>query len=207
MKRNNEENALHSVGFDFPACFFFSYLTVNWSLEQWGEDEKTIIEKTSIGGPFSALRANGTQITWDDMKGRPHILFFGFTHCPDICPTTLHQIGLWLDQIGHEADKIDAYFVTVDPMRDKPEILSAYLSAFNKRITGITGSKNQIEKIIKAWGIFAEKVSFKDEDYVMNHISSVYLMDSSGKFWGTIGHGEDMKIAKQKLLRLLSSAN
>lgn len=158
-----------------------------------------------IGGPFTAMTTEGKTITQRDMIGRPHAVFFGFTHCPDVCPTTLYEAGLWLQKLGPEGDKFDVYFVTVDPQRDDAKTLGQYLTAFDKRITGITGSQAQIDDLVKKWRVFAQREE-TDDGYLINHTASTFLMQSDGSFFGTIAYGEDIDTAVAKLKRLAGAS-
>jgi protein SCO1/2 len=185
----------------FVLAGFLAFSTVG----KFFNNDNKVAGLISIGGPFTALAANGSPITHDDLKGRPHVLFFGFTNCPDICPTTLYEAGEWLKALGPDGDKLDIYFVTVDPKHDTPEMLSTYLTAFDKRIKGITGSEEQIADIVKKWRVYAEKVDTGDGDYTMNHTASTFLMKANGEFFGTIAYGEQMDVAKGKLERLVKS--
>ena len=117
-------------------------------------------------------------------------MFFGFTHCPDVCPTTLYEGTQWLTELGADGDKIDIYFVTVDPERDTVEVMSDYLSAFDGRIKGITGTPEQIAQMIKKWRVYAEKVP-ADDDYTMNHTATTFLMNGKGEFVRTIDWNRD----------------
>ena len=180
---------------------FLAYSTVNWTMQNTGEGGS--VGRADIGGPFSAVGSDGKLITHADLKGRPHALFFGFTHCPDVCPTTLYEGSQWLKELGQDGDKVDIYFVTVDPQRDTVEVLSDYLSAFDPRIKGITGSPEQIAQLIKKWRVFAQKVDTEDDDYTMNHTATTFLMNSKGEFVRTIAYGEDSKVAVDKLRKLV----
>ncbi|MEP0942685.1 MAG: SCO family protein [Rhizobiaceae bacterium] len=180
---------------------FLAYSTVNWSING-GHDGGSGM-RADIGGPFSAVRSDGVPITHADIQGRPHVMFFGFTHCPDVCPTTLYEGSQWLEALGEDGDKVDMYFVTVDPERDTVEVLNDYLSAFDGRIKGITGSPEQISQLVKKWRVFAEKVKTED-DYTMNHTATTFLMNSKGDFVRTIAYGEDNKVAIDKLRKLVA---
>ncbi len=180
---------------------FLAYSTVNWTMQNSGNGGSPM--RADIGGPFSAVNSDGKPITHADLKGRPHVLFFGFTHCPDVCPTTLYEGGQWLKELGSDGDKVDIYFVSVDPERDTVEVLSDYLSAFDPRIKGITGSPEQINQLIKKWRVYSEKVPTDDGDYTMNHTATTFLMNSKGEFVRTIAYGEDNKIAVEKLRKLV----
>ena len=181
---------------------FLAYSTVNWTMQGSGNSGSNM--RADIGGPFSAVRSDGVPITHADLQGRPHVLFFGFTHCPDVCPTTLYEGSQWLEALGEDGDKVDIYFVTVDPERDTVEVLNDYLSSFDERIKGITGSQEQINQLVKKWWVYAEKVPTEDDDYTMNHTATTFLMDSKGEFVSTIAYGEDNKVVIEKLRKLLS---
>jgi protein SCO1/2 len=160
------------------------------------------IADADIGGPFDLVRADGTRITDRDLAGHPYAIFFGFTHCPEVCPTTLYEAGGWLEQLGEEDSGFRFYFVTVDPARDTPEVLSEYMTSFPK-ITGITGDEAGIEQIKKEYKVFAQKVPLEDGDYTMDHTATVYLMDGDGHFFGTIAWREDSDTAVAKIRRLI----
>ena len=177
---------------------------LGWSTFDWHQKGGVeSVSEGSIGGPFEALRTDGTTITRSDMIGRPHLVFFGFTHCPDICPTTLYDASVWLEDLGPDGGKIDVYFVTVDPERDSPKVLGEYLSAFGNRITGITGSADQIKVLERAWKVYSKKATTGD-DYSVDHTALTFLMKADGGFFGTVAYGEDRAVAVKKLRRLLA---
>ena len=138
--------------------------------------------------------------------GHPSMLFFGYTHCPDVCPTTMAEMANWFETLGPDAKDLKAYFVTVDPERDTPELLGNYVSWVSDRITGITGKREEINKIISAWGVVAEKVPSSDGSYTMNHTASIFLLDKAGKFTGTIAYQEDTETALEKIRRLIGES-
>ena len=179
---------------------FLAYSTVTWTINQ--RDGSSTVGRADVGGAFTAQLADGTTISQADLNGRPHVVFFGFTHCPDVCPTTLYEASQWFKELGPDGDKVDMYFVTVDPERDTPEVLTSYLSAFDGRIKGITGTVPQITALAKAWRVYMEKVPTGD-DYTMNHTATTFLMNSKGEFVRTIAYGEDGKIAVEKLRKLI----
>ena len=166
----------------------------------------TNISQSNIGGPFELVRDDGSQITRDDILGRNHALFFGFTHCPEICPTTLFEAAGWLKELGADADKLDFYFFTVDPERDTPEILNPYVNAFDARITGVTGTPEKMTQALGAYRVFAQRVELEDDDYTMDHSASVLLFRKDGSFMATISYGEDTQTAIAKLKRLLEDS-
>jgi protein SCO1/2 len=157
----------------------------------------------SIGGPFSVVDQTGQPVTDASLKGHPSAMFFGYTYCPDVCPTTLFEMTAWLETLGPEADKLKVYFVTVDPERDTQEQMASYLSAFDPRISGLTGSPAAIERMIKAYRIYSRKVPVDGGSYIMDHTASVYLLNSNGVFVGTIDYKESPETAVAKLKRLV----
>ena len=138
--------------------------------------------QVAVGGPFSLTDQNGKTITDADMKGHPFIVFFGFTHCPDVCPTTLYDLSQALNGLGDDAKNIPALFVTVDPERDTPEVMKRYVSNFNPDIRGVTGDPAAIQAMVKAYRGYAKKVPTEDGDYTMDHTAVVYLMGPDGQF-------------------------
>jgi protein SCO1 len=137
----------------------------------------------AIGGSFELIDQHGQRITEQDFKGKPHLVFFGFTHCPDVCPTTLFEVSEVLRTLGPDANRTAALFVTVDPERDTPIAMNDYLSSFDPRLRGATGSPEQIAAVEKTFRVYSKKVpNAKGDDYTMDHTSLVYLMDKSGAF-------------------------
>ncbi len=137
---------------------------------------------SAIGGPFRLTDHDGKAITDQDLKGKPYLVFFGFTHCPDICPTTLFEVSEILRALGPDADRVAALFVTVDPERDTPAILKDYLSSFDPHLRGVTGSAEAITAIERDYRVYAKKVPLEGGDYTMDHTALVYLMDKEGRF-------------------------
>lgn len=146
--------------------------------------------RADIGGPFSLVDQDGRAFTDRDLLGKPTLVFFGFTYCPEVCPTTLLHMSSWLKQLGSDADKLNAVYVTVDPERDTPKQIKQYLSAFDPRIRGLTGTPDQVASIVKGYKAYAKRVPLENGDYVMDHSTMVYMMDESGGFVGPIGYGE-----------------
>lgn len=158
------------------------------------------------GGTYSLIDHTGTPVNQTMLEGHPSLLFFGFTHCPDVCPTTMAEMQVWFEQLGDEAGNLKGYFVTVDPERDTPEIIGGYVNWVSDRLVGITGTRTEIDKIIAAWRIFAEKVPTSDGDYTMNHTASVFLLNNKGQFTGTISYGENVQMALKKIRRLIANS-
>jgi protein SCO1/2 len=137
---------------------------------------------SAIGGPFKLIDQNGKPITDQDMKGRPYLVFFGYTHCPDVCPTTLFELSEVLRVLGPDADKTGALFVSIDPERDTPAAMKDYLSSFDPHLVGATGDAKAIDAAEKAYRVYAKKVPGEKGDYSMDHTALVYLMDKQGRF-------------------------
>jgi protein SCO1/2 len=174
---------------------------------QWQSGtDPTRLSIASIGGPFSLVDQKGETVTNKSLRGHPSVMFFGYTYCPDVCPTTLFEMTAWLDTLGPEANALKVYFVTVDPERDTQQQMASYLSAFDPRITGLTGSPEAIEKMTKAYRIYARKVPVDGGSYVMDHTASVYLLDKTGAFTGTIDYKESPETAVAKLKRLIEAS-
>ena len=136
----------------------------------------------AVGGPFQLEDQNGKPVTDADMKGKPFLVFFGFTHCPDICPTTMFDISQILHQLGPDANRTGALFITVDPERDTPAVLKDYLSNFDPHLRALTGDQASIDAAIKAYRVYAKKIPLENGDYTMDHTAVVYLMDKDGHF-------------------------
>lgn len=140
------------------------------------------VATAAVGGPFQLVDQNGRTVTDQDLKGRPFLVFFGFTHCPDVCPTTLFEVSEIMRNLGKDADRMNALFVTVDPERDTPEKLKDYLSSFDPRLHGLTGDPAAIAAVLKAYRVYAKKIPLDAGGYTMDHTAIVYLMDKEGHF-------------------------
>ncbi len=157
-----------------------------------------------VGAPFSLIEANGEPITEAAFAGRPTVLFFGFTYCPEVCPVSLFQVSTLLDEMGDEKRDLQAFFISVDPERDTPESLESYISPFAHNIRGITGDVAGIEALAQAWSIHVEKVPLDDGDYTVDHTASMILLDRHGNFRGTFDHTDPSALQLEKL-RLIST--
>ncbi len=158
------------------------------------------------GGPaistFRLVDQNGVEVTERVMLGRPAVVFFGFTYCPDICPTTLASMTALLGRLGGDADKLGVFFVSVDPERDTPALLKTYLASFDPRIRALTGSDERLRALTRSLGVHYARVGTGDS-YSVDHTASVFLLDAEGRFRGTIAYGEDAGVAEEKLRALL----
>jgi protein SCO1/2 len=162
----------------FAASLAIGLLAMLWALGGWS----AATAPASIGGPFQLIDQSGASVTEKNLLGRPTLIFFGFTHCPDVCPTSLFEISEVLRAMGPDADKVNAYFVSVDPERDTPAAMKDYLASFDPHLKGLTGPADAVAKIISAYRVYAKKVPLKDGDYTMDHTALVYLMDRNGRF-------------------------
>ncbi|CAA2139108.1 MULTISPECIES: SCO family protein [Methylobacterium] len=140
------------------------------------------VATSSVGGPFTLTDQDGRRVTERDFAGATHLVFFGFTHCPDVCPTTLQQIGDVLQALGPKGKDTKALFIAVDPERDTPEALKTYLASFDPRIVGLTGSPEEVAAAVKAYRAYVRKVPTKGDDYTMEHTALVYIMDGRNRF-------------------------
>lgn len=161
----------------------------------------------AIGGPFSLVDTRGNRVTQADLLGKPSALFFGYTNCPDVCPTTLLDLTRILKEMGTDADKLNVVFITVDPARDTPNQLANYLSSFDPRIRGFTGTDAEIAAAAKAYQVYYQRVPSSGGGYSMDHTASVFLMDAKGGFVGTLSYEEDEKTSLAKLERLVKAAS
>jgi protein SCO1/2 len=135
-----------------------------------------------VGGPFHLEDQNGKAVSDADMKGKPFLVFFGFTHCPDICPTTLFDMSQLMQALGPDAARTAALFITVDPERDTPAVMKDYLSNFDPHLRGLTGDQASVSAATRAYRVYAKKVPLENGDYTMDHTAVVYLMDKDGRF-------------------------
>lgn len=165
-----------------------------------------ILAGATIGGPFHLVDHNGNAVTEADLKGHPTAMFFGYTLCPDICPTTLYDMTTLMEQLGPDADQLKVYFVSVDPERDTREVLAEYMSAFDPRFVGLTGTRAEVDEIIKNYRVYARKVEQESGPYLMDHTAGVYLLDDTGTLTGTIDYHENSETSLAKLKRLIGSS-
>lgn len=158
-----------------------------------------------IGGPFTMQATTGKAFTEKDLVGRPSLMFFGYTFCPDVCPTTLADTTSWRAALGLGADDLNIIFVSVDPERDDMNSLKEYVAAFGSPVIGLRGTDAQTDAIKKAYGVFSEKVDDPGASgYLVNHTASVYMLNDKGQFVGTLAYGEAKDVALEKIRRLVS---
>lgn len=158
---------------------------------------------SAVGGPFELTGMDGTRVSNRQFEGAPMLVFFGFTHCPDVCPTKMMELSEIFRAAGDTANKARAVFITVDPARDTPDILKSYLSSFDPRIIGLTGSQAEIDAVVKAYRGYYRRVPTSSGDYTMDHTAIVYLMDKRGQFVGSFNVERPPVEAARELLRHL----
>ncbi|WP_438753296.1 SCO family protein [Pararhizobium sp. O133] len=172
----------------------------------WMSNPKEQLAAGPFGVPFELVSQTGQPISEKAFTGKPSAVFFGFTHCPEVCPTTLFELNGWLEKVDPDGTKLQAYFVSVDPERDTPEIMNQYVSNVSKRIIGISGPPDKVMEMVKGFRVYAKKIPLDeknpDGDYTMDHTASVFLLDAKGAFTGTIAYGENPDTAVQKLENL-----
>ena len=162
----------------FAASLIVGLLIMFWAM---GGVSK-VAQPAAIGGPFQLTDQSGKTVTDKDLKGKPTLIFFGYTHCPDVCPTSLFEISEVLRALGKDADKVNAVFISVDPERDTPATMKEYLSSFDPHLEGLSGDPAETAKVVTSYRVYAKKVPTKDGDYTMDHTALIYLMDRDGRF-------------------------
>lgn len=155
------------------------------------------------GGPFQMVDQDGRPVTEATLRGKPSVVFFGFTYCPDVCPTTLTDLTRWMRALGPRADRLNVVFVSVDPERDTPAQLKSYISAFDPRIRAFTGAPAQVAAMAKGYKAYYQKVPLEGGTYTMDHSSTLFLFDSAGRFVELIPYGAGDEQALPALERLL----
>lgn len=160
-------------------------------------------EEAIYARPFSLIDQNGAPVTQAVFLGKPSAWFYGFTHCPDVCPTALAEMSAILEALGPDAERLQVVFVSVDPERDTPEIMKDYVDYFDPRITGLTGELDQVTTMAKDRYIFFEKAPMEGGDYQMEHQASIQLVTSDGRFFGTLAAEEGFDVRLAKVRRLI----
>lgn len=185
------------------AAFLFGLISLGlaamWTFAPAPDGGRT----SAVGGPFELTSMDGTRVSNRQFEGAPMLVFFGFTHCPDICPTKMMELSEIFRAAGEKAGKTRAVFITVDPARDTPELLKSYLSSFDPRIVGLTGTQAEIDAAVKAYRAYYKRVPTSSGDYTMDHTAIVYLMDKRGQFVGTFNVERPPAEAAKELLRHL----
>lgn len=165
------------------------------------ESQATTPAAANFGGPFTLIGADGQPFSSSRLAGKPYVVYFGFTRCPDTCPTTLNRLVHLRREAGGD-DALNIVFITVDPQRDGPKEVGTYQKAFGAPIIGLTGSPAQLDQVKKEYGIFSQKVPAGGGDYSVDHTATALLFDRGGKFAGTISPDEPDQTALEKLKQL-----
>jgi protein SCO1/2 len=168
--------------------FIFIMLPLVLSIQDKKEDYVTSI----TGSSFSLTDINNNQITEKSFQGPITALFFGFTHCPDICPMTLNKLSMILERLKQENKSLKVFFISIDPERDTPEVMKDYLNSFEGKFTGITGKPEKIFMLSQSWGIASQKIFSENGEYTVNHSSPIILL-RNGKYVDRITHKDDLK--------------
>ncbi len=145
---------------------------------------------------------NGNEFNRASLNEKPSLLFFGFTHCPEICPTTLSQLSEITEKLQNPTDLTNIVFITLDPKRDTQDHLKEYIQYFNKNVIAITGQINEIKKLADNWNVFFETIGSSKENYNINHTATVFMLDRTGVFRGTIAWGENEESVIKKIINL-----
>lgn len=178
--------------------FISASILMGW----WVSDRSRTEQPIAIGGAFSLADHAGKAVTEADFRGSPLAVFFGFTHCPEVCPTTLLRLGSLTKQLGADAARLKILLITVDPERDTPAQLALYLQSFDPGVVGLTGSQAQIDAALQAYKAYAKKVPVNG-GYTMDHTANIYLMTTDGAFRTMIDYHEADSSALAKLRMLL----
>ena len=156
-----------------------------------------------IGGPFDLASSKGGTVKSSDLKGKPYAMFFGFTHCPEVCPTTLYEMSTALGKLGEGAKDFRVFFVSVDPERDTVDNMRDYMASFDPRMEALVPTMEQLTQIARDFRVYYAKVPTSDGSYTMDHTATVYLMDGEGQLAGTISFGEKPETREAKLKKLI----
>lgn len=162
------------------------------------------VAAVDIGGPFQLVDTQGRPVTEKALLGKPSVVFFGFTYCPEVCPTTLTELSAAMKALGRDADKLNVVIVSVDPERDTPAQMKLYLSSFDPRIQGFTGTPEAVAQAAKAYRVFYKKVPLEGGGYTVDHSSAIYLFDRKGRFVEPIGYGTPHERVVAQLKKLAS---
>jgi protein SCO1/2 len=163
------------------------------------------LRKDGPGGPFRLVDTKGQTVTNETLKGKPYAIFFGFTRCPDVCPTTMARMALLQQKLGAKANKMNVVFVSVDPGHDKAEDVASFLSMFDTPVIGLTGDPAELQRMEKAYKIYVEKVPLPNGDYTIDHTARILLFDRNGQFVDTMDAKSPEPQAVAQLQRLIDA--
>jgi len=176
-------------------------LSAAWVANQSPPGSRTA---AAIGGRFSLVDDRGESVTEATLLGKPSVIYFGYTYCPEICPTTLADLTRWMRDLGPAADRLNYVFVTVDPQRDTIKTMHEYVGSFDPRLRGYTGTPEQVAAAAKAFRVYYRKVPTSDGGYEMDHSAFLYLMGPDGTFVDMIAYGQKDDQAVVKLRKLVA---
>lgn len=183
----------------FAASLAVGLLVVLWLAGGF----RSVTAPAAIGGAFQLTDQHGQSVTEKALQGRPTLIFFGYTHCPDVCPTSLFEMSELLRAMGKDADKVNALFISVDPERDTQAVMKDYLSSFDPHLRGLTGKPEEVTKVLSEYRVYAKKIPLKDGDYTMDHTALIYLMDKNGNFVAPFNIKQTPEAAAADLKRYL----
>ena len=174
-----------------------------FALTRTGGGPPSAASQSSIGGPFALIAANGAPFSEQNIAGKPFAIYFGYTRCPDVCPTSLARMARLRKQLGADGDKFAIVFVSVDPEHDKPQAIGEYVKLFGTPIIGLTGNEAQLKAIERSYGVYVNKVPQPGGDYLVDHSAAILLMDGNARLFDIIDHNEPDPSALAKLKRLV----
>ena len=181
---------------------FIVILTSTFFFAEYLSRQNTPKNISQIINNINLVDHTGSKFVAKNLENKPSLIFFGFTHCPEICPTTLSQLSEVTERLKSKIMTTNIIFITVDPQRDTQEYLKDYISNFNENVIGITGKIMDIKKLADNWGVFFEKISSSKDDYTFNHTATVFMLDKKGDYKGTISWGESENSIIQKIVKL-----
>ncbi|AZN70032.1 SCO family protein [Georhizobium profundi] len=196
---------LFRIGVWVAIAVLGTYLVVSTQMTAQRQPVEASTGAARVGGPFSLVSHEGERVDNQSLAGRPYVVFFGFTHCPEICPTTLFELTDLMGELGPDADKLEVLFVTVDPERDTQDMLAGYMTSFDSRITALRGTAEETEAALNAFSAYAAKVPLEAGQYTMDHTAGVFLMRGDGSFGGVLDMHEPRETRLEKLRRLASA--
>ena len=196
----NSVRALIIVGFSILILSLISLLLPSILKKNF---QTQYSSEVKLGASFELIDSNGNKITEAAFVGSPTVLFFGFTHCPTVCPLALHRLSLLIEKLDKDQKKLKVYFITLDPERDTWRVLNKYLTGFNNRIIGITGESEKIKILAKSWGIYSKKVPLDGDNYSIDHTALIFLLKNNGNFLKTIDFEDDFELSLKEIKKLL----
>ncbi len=187
------------------AVGFIAVLGLSFGVSEYFARQQIDESGFEIGAPFQLINQHDVPVDETIFDGKSTAVFFGFTHCPDICPTTLSDVSLWREEAGFSAEQLQIVFITIDPKRDTASLLQNYLGFFADDIIGLTGDEEQVLQLVKDWGIYRQEVVTGEGSTTFDHTATIFLLNKSGRLKGTISLEETSDVAISKLQNLVNS--